>query len=115
MVKRGNLIPMMTIFDAPDALQGLDQRTTTTISSQALLMMNSPIVRKYAEAFAARAGSVQSAYAIALSRNPTSEELSDSTKFVEEQSKSYGPDGTTQALADLCQVLLGLNEFIYID
>ncbi len=53
-VKRSQLVPMMTLFDAPDSLQDIALRPTTMVAPQALLMMNSPIVRGYAEGFAAR-------------------------------------------------------------
>ncbi len=52
-VKRSQLVPMMTLFDAPDSLQDIALRSTTTVAPQALLMMNSPLVRTYAEGFAA--------------------------------------------------------------
>ena len=44
-VKRSQLIPMMTLFDAPDGTVGIEARTNTTIAPQALLLMNNPVVR----------------------------------------------------------------------
>ena len=44
-VKRSKLVPMMQVFDAPEALGGVGQRPTTTIAPQALLLMNNPNVR----------------------------------------------------------------------
>jgi mono/diheme cytochrome c family protein len=127
-VKRSQLIPMMVLFDAPDALQGLDQRTTTTIAPQALLMMNNELVRGCATSFADRvapqtktavANSVCAAYALALARAPSSQEEADSVAFLREQTASYRAEGKRTperlALADFCQVLLELNEFIYVD
>src|SRR5439155_7255972 len=46
-VKRSKLVPSMVLFDAPDALGGMDRRPVTTVAPQALLMMNSEIVRGY--------------------------------------------------------------------
>src|SRR5581483_3216167 len=51
-VKRSKLIPTMVLFDAPEPLQGIEQRTTTTIAPQALLLMNNKLVRDCAEHFA---------------------------------------------------------------
>src|SRR5262249_38278717 len=51
-VKRSKLVPSMVLFDAPDALQGIDRRPTTTVAPQALLLLNSPTVRGYAEGLA---------------------------------------------------------------
>ncbi len=56
---------------------------------------------------------------IAIGREPEAEELKDSAAFVTEQLnqheaalKSNAPE---LALLDFCQVLLCLNEFVYID
>ena len=50
---------------------------------------------------------------------PTADELNDSVQFLQEQTESYRADRRDNprqaALADFCQVLLGLNEFIYVD
>jgi hypothetical protein len=127
-VKRSQLVPMMVLFDAPDGLLGIDQRGTTTIAPQALLLMNNELVRDSADGFASRVASapdrppgdaVRAAYRHALGRAPTQRELADSVAFVAEQAASYRadgkPDAGRRALADFCQVLLGLNEFIYVD
>jgi hypothetical protein len=127
-VKRSQLVPMMVLFDGPDTLQGLEQRVTTTIAPQSLLLMNNAQVRSCAESLAKRVspkeGSpledvVRAAYARALARQPKEGELADSLTFLKEQAASYksaGKDKPEQlALTDFCQALLGLNEFIYID
>ena len=127
-VKRSKLIPMMTVFDAPDALGGIGDRPTTTIAPQALLLMNNPHVRGWAKSMARRIApeakmavedAVKAGYLTALSRPPTKEELEDSTAFVKRQADRYKArgqgDGRELALADFCQVLMGLNEFVYVD
>ena len=53
-VKRSQLIPMMMVLDWPEPLVSIGARPTTTIAPQALLFMNSPQARKYAEGFARR-------------------------------------------------------------
>jgi hypothetical protein len=126
-VKRSQLIPMMVLFDAPDGNQGVEQRPTTTIAPQALLLMNNELVRESARSLAEQVGgpgkspaeATRAAYARALGRRPTPAELADAVAFLEEQSASYREekraDPERQALADFCQVLLGLNEFVYVD
>jgi hypothetical protein len=126
-VKRSQLIPSMVLFDGPDGLQGVEQRTTTTVAPQALLLLNNTAVRASAEAFARRVGgenrplpdSVRLAYATALGRSPRATELADSVRFVEEQTAAYRRDAREGAahlaLADFCQVLTELNEFVYVD
>ncbi len=127
-VKRSKLMPAMVLFDAPDALQGMDRRPVTTVAPQALLMLNGPAVRGYAEGFARRidprddvppADAVRIGYRIALGRDPAATELNDAVAFLRAQIEAYRADRRPvprqEALADFCQVLLGLNEFIYID
>jgi hypothetical protein len=62
---------------------------------------------------------IRRAYVIALSRLPTDAELADAAQFLDEQSKLYAAEGNADrrlsALADFCQVLFGLNEFVYVD
>jgi hypothetical protein len=111
-IKRSRLVPMMTLFDAPDTLQDLALRSNTTVAPQALLMMNSPIVRGYAEGLAKRATAAGSdvqaqlaaAYRIALCRDPSQQELVDAEAFV-----------AGASLADFCQILLSSNEFVYVN
>ena len=127
-VKRSQLVPMMTLFDAPDSLQDLALRSNTTIAPQALLMMNSPLVRGYAEGFAKRVvaasgdklnETVKRAYSVALCRQPTADELADAIGFVGGQIEAYQKIGRANpadvAMADFCQTLLSLNEFVYVD
>src|SRR5262249_57286613 len=53
-VKRSRLVPLMQMFDAPEAIQSVGVRPTTTVATQALAMMNSPFVRQRADKFAQR-------------------------------------------------------------
>jgi hypothetical protein len=115
---------MMLLFDAPDAVQGVGVRSTTTIAPQSLMLMNSPIVREWAVGFARRlepraraslAEAVRLGYQIALGRPPEDAEEGDAIAFVKAQETAYGPGRLEPALADFCQVLMGLNEFIYIE
>jgi hypothetical protein len=89
-------------------------------------MMNNSTVRAAAAKLAAGlAGgrsseqAVRRAYALALGRPPKSVELSDALEFLSEQRSSYReekkPKAEQLALTDFCQVLLGLNEFVYVD
>ncbi len=127
-VKRSKLIPTMLLFDAPDALQGIERRPTTTVAPQALLLMNNPVIRGYAESFARRihpradtplADAVRSGYLATLGRQPSDTELADAVQFIQQETASYQADGQAHArslaLADFCQVLMSLNEFVYID
>ena len=86
-------------------------------------MKRSPFVRGAAQKLAVRvraksdAESIEQAYLIALSRRPSDAERQRMQSFVEQQAQSYGKTAAArdQALTDFCQVLLCLNEFIYVD
>jgi mono/diheme cytochrome c family protein len=127
-IKRSQLVPSMMLFDGPDALQALGQRASTIVAPQALAMLNSPQVQGCARGLAKRLlsqegmtthGAIVRGYLIVLGRPADSEEVADSAAFVARAAESYQAagksDATELALADFCQVLLGLNEFIYID
>jgi mono/diheme cytochrome c family protein len=127
-VKRSQMIPAMQAFDAPEPLVSQGTRPTTTVAPQALLLMNSPHVRSWAAAFAQRlattpepspAEAVARAYTLALNRPPTKSERADAVAFIEEQMLRYQTeqkaDARQLALTDFAQVVLGLNEFIYVD
>jgi hypothetical protein len=125
-VKRSTLIPILQLFDAPDSIQSIGNRDVTTVPPQALAMMNSPLIRQHAEKLAVRiraAGStspeavVQSAYQLTLSRPPEASELEQMTGFITTQAASYGKDANAMnnAVADYCQLMLCLNEFVYFD
>jgi hypothetical protein len=87
------------------------------VPTQALALLNDPFVRKQAGYFAERclaaapadpAGQIRHAYLLALSREPNPTELKEALGFT-------GTNGGKDALIDFCHVLLGLNEFSYID
>jgi len=125
-VKRSKLMPMMQVFDAPEALGGMAERPTTTIAPQALLLMNNPNVRNYAKAFAKRIANqvtpeevVRAGCLIALARSPASDELREGVSFIQQQTDSYQSAGKFNAhelaVADFCQILMCLNEFVYVE
>jgi hypothetical protein len=57
---------------------------------------------------------VRIAYLIALSREPSADELKSNVEFLNRQMAAHG-GSAAKALTDLCDVLLNLNEFLYIN
>ena len=126
-IKRSQLMGSMVAFDAPEPLSSQGARPTTTVAPQALMLMNSPQARTWAEGLAKRASAPASdtpqriarAYALCFGRAPKADEANAALAFVKSQSASYAanqkPEPDTLALADFCQVLLGLNEFVYVN
>jgi hypothetical protein len=124
-VKRSRLLPMLQAFDAPEPIQSVGERSLTTATTQALMMMNSRLVRAQAEKLArivrpATAAdvpqTVEKAYRLALGRRPTDAERQRMTDFIlRGTGAGTGANGLETATADFCQVLLCLNEFLYVD
>jgi len=114
-IKRSQLIPMMMLFDWPEHLVSIGQRPVTTIAPQALMFMNSPQGRDYATAFAKRLPqdapeqTVREAWRLAFGRTPTDAESAASVQFLNQQ-----PDAN-QAIINLCQTILSMNEFVYVE
>jgi hypothetical protein len=127
-VKRSRLIPLMVLFDAPEALTGIALRPATTVAPQALALLNNESLYRCAQALAERVASsdtdaldrvIGMAYRRALGRDPSTEERHLGAQFLAEQTRSYAQNGQTEArrlaLADFCQALLCTNEFIYVE
>jgi mono/diheme cytochrome c family protein len=111
--KRSIRYPMFEAFDQPDMINSCDRRNRSTISPQALLLMNNAFVMRQAKFFAQRvmseagadtADQVERAYQLALARPPREHEKSQAVAFI--QGSPYG-------LVDFCQTLFNLNEFVY--
>ena len=128
-VKRSRLMNFMVAFDAPEPLTSQGARPTTTVAPQALLLMNNPQVRKWAESFARRveteakstntAQLVARACQLALARPPRDSEMQDAVAFINAGIDYYArarkENARMLALTDFCQAVLALNEFVYVD
>jgi len=122
-IKRSKLIPAMMLFDWPEHLVSIGQRASTTIAPQALLFMNSQQGRSCAESLANRVhgkpDEIAQAYRLALGREPSIPEQQLAEAFIRSQSAEYQNAGSANAeqvaLADLCQAILSMNEFVYVD
>jgi len=124
--------PLMQAFDGPDAQASCGRRVTTTVAPQALALLNDGFIRARAIDFAERlvreagpepAARVRLAWRLALGREPSANELETATAFVDAQHRQRTARDAQPleaapeklALADLCQSLFALNEFIYVD
>lgn len=126
-VKRSELLPAMTLFDAPEPTQSIGKRNVTTVPTQALALMNSPFVQQQAEKLFARiktapdaplTSAIDRGYQIAFGRMPTEAVRSRMLAFINQQQSELGgntPETSDKALIEFCHVLLCLNEFVYID
>jgi hypothetical protein len=125
-VKRSRLIPLLQLFNAPDAMQGIASREESTVAPQALALLNSPIIRDLATKLATKVRpnaqttivqAIDQAYQVVLARPATIEETKTMATFVLNQSKSRGTAANAEQLAfrDFCHLLLCTNEFVYVD
>ena len=128
-VRRSRPLAMLHAFDAPVMEVNCERRSSSTVATQALMLMNSHFILDQALRFAARlekeagedpARQVTRAWQLAFNRIPTAVELADALAFLSRQVEHWkAPSGKTpsarQALANLCQALLSANEFLYVD
>lgn len=127
--------PLFQAFDRPDLMVSCSRRPNTTVAPQAMALMNDRFIRATARDFAnvllevetndlsvsANRSSqiVENAYLRALGRPPSSSEIEFASRFIKSQTQvrveRTESDPHAEAVADFCQVLFGLNEFIYVD
>lgn len=128
MVKRSRLVPMMQLFDSPEPLVSVGERPSTTIAPQALHFLNNPHVRAWATSFGRRMAvigeksvpdAIRQGYLATTGRQPSDAELDETKAFLEAQTESYQAAGQAKprelAFADFAQVLMSLNECVYVE
>ena len=126
-VKRSEPISFLQIFDQPEPVQPVGARGVATVPTQSLVMMNSPFVRAAAEGLARRARSLAGAASppelldavitIALGRRATDGERERLLPLLAAREQAAAGDAGRReaALADICHLVLCLNEFVYVD
>ncbi len=122
--KRAVVHPMLSVFDGTNLNESCSVRGITTVTPQVFALLNGKFVHENAQALADRAtkenattsggdgtgantdpaAQVVRAYELALQRPPTRLELLKSVEFLRQRT-----------LAELCLVLLNLNEFVYLE
>jgi mono/diheme cytochrome c family protein len=126
--RRKEIPTVLDSFDLPAMSPNCTERTDSTVSTQALFLMNNAQVHEWAVALARRveseagpgpAAQIETMYWIALSRPPTNEErnlnLSAWTKLTEGPSGSGAETTAFAALTKLCHTVLNSAAFLYID
>ena len=115
-VRRSQLIPVLQLFDAPDAVQGLGARQSTTTAPQSLMMLNNPFVLACVQSLRSRVESIphrsneefiRNGFLLVLGRVETAEEREIALRVV--------GNGEKDQKQDFCQMLVCLNEFFYIE
>jgi mono/diheme cytochrome c family protein len=138
-VRRSQPLAMLHAFDQPVMETNCERRSVSTVASQSLMLMNSDFVLQQSGFLAARirklapadpAAQVQAAWRLTFARQPAPEELQHAVAFLasqtpgppSEQPTTAGAQPVTtaaeqpvDALANLCQILMSTNEFLYVE
>ncbi len=127
--RRKHIPTVLESFDLPQMNPNCLERVDSTVSTQALYLMNNARVHQLANAFAQRirresgddpAAQIESLYWIALNRPPSAEEREALRVARTGLSEAFGNDASVEransrALAKLCHTLLNSAAFLYID
>jgi hypothetical protein len=117
LVRRSDLTDLLRLHDFPDPLAHSATRTPTTTPLQQLFTLNGPLLRQEAAALADRlradmpsggVARVKRAYELLFNRAPTDKEIKLALAFLGDK-----PDA--DAWSRYAHVLLGSNEFLFID
>ncbi len=118
-LRRANLPTMLNLFDFGDATTASGRRNQTTVAPQALFMMNSEFVAERARNLASAvmkegeaASRIRRLYLKILSREPAADEIDAGLTYVSQLRKKR-PEA--DAWFSFSRVLIGSNEFIYVD
>ena len=129
MVQRLHPHPYLSLFNGPDTSASTASRDQSTVSLQALYLLNDPFVHEQASRFAqqieqAAPGTSQRleiAYERAFGRPPVSAEQERATAFLNAYAQQSAREGATpesqrhDAWTALARALFASNEFIYLD
>ena len=120
--------PLFQAFDRPELMTSCSRRHNTTVAPQGLALLNDRFVRAVAGDFASRLLElhgdddqqlVEASFTFSFARSPTERERKASLAFIRSQQdareRRSGANPRQEAVADYCQSLFGLNEFIYVD
>ena len=128
-VIRNNVYDVFQLFDFPDPAVPSGDRATTTVAPQALFLMNSDWVGRLCDSMAEGllkdqpqddSSRVRLLYRIAYGREATAQEIAAALTLLRDidrglQTQQADPTRRQlQVWANLCQVTLAANEFLYI-
>ncbi|MAG93871.1 MAG: hypothetical protein CMJ48_09000 [Planctomycetaceae bacterium] len=129
-VRRSRPLALLDTFDAPRMDPNCNTRASSTVAPQSLMLMNGDFLLKQADELAQRieseagddrAAQVRRAWELAFCRAPQESETNEAIAFLENQTEELkaragkNDKPQHQALTSFCQVLLGTNEFLYVD
>ena len=119
-ISRHSLDGLLRLFDFPDPNLTADKRAVTAVPLQQLFVLNSEFMGKQAKALADRldagegdlAAKVRRAFPLLYARPATDPEVAMAVEFLQSPDETKGRLGKWEQYA---QVLLGANEFLFVD
>jgi Protein of unknown function (DUF1553)/Protein of unknown function (DUF1549)/Planctomycete cytochrome C len=128
-ISRHSLDGLLRLFDFPDPNITSDKRAVTTVPLQQLFVLNSDFMERQAKALATRlngsesddnASRIRRAFLLLFGRPASEEDVQLGLAFLAEKGPGNGEGGTqpSQSLSrweQYAQVLLGSNEFAFVD
>ncbi len=123
-IDRERLENIFRIFDFPSPELSVGARSRTTVPQQALFLFNSPFVLHLAKAIALRVtphsepdAAVAALFRFVLARDPEAEEVRLFGAFLRNRGSrdSMEAGSFEEALAELAQILMLSNEFLFVD
>lgn len=124
--RRTQVVTFLQLFDAPSIVTTCGKRSPSTVPLQSLALLNSEFARNRAKSFArhlaVEAGDdmnkrLDLAFTIACGRLPVADERAACERFLTAQLEIYAneKDPGSRAWANLCQMLLAGNAFLYVE
>ena len=135
-VRRSRPYSVLDTFDAPTPEPNCELRNTSTVTPQALLLMNGEFLLTQADAIAMRVrresgpdvrAQVLRTWRLIFVAEPSERELREALAFVAAQTETFRtaaakdakagtqPEPAQRALATFCQALLSANRFLYVE
>ncbi|HZL34650.1 MAG TPA: PSD1 and planctomycete cytochrome C domain-containing protein [Tepidisphaeraceae bacterium] len=121
--------PFLAVFDGADTNAATPDRPLSTTAIQALFMMNDPLLHEQADKLAVRvglafgddAGRIDYAFRLCLGRHAAPEEIQSGQKYLRAVAGKLSDAGilwdqrNRQALDSYMRVLMGSDEFVFVD
>ncbi len=121
-LRRSNLPTLWMLFDFGDATTPEGKRSPTTVSTQALFVMNSPLVIREARNMATKilaetpkdSKRIEEAYTRILDRRPTPNEVDSGITYIKSLHTKWPDFDELKSWQSFCHALMASNEFIYV-
>jgi hypothetical protein len=126
-VRRSRPLAVLEAFDSALLSPNCEKRNASTVTPQALMLMNSRFIQEQADFFAERIekeggkevrAQVALAWRLAFAAEATKRDIDAAASFIAEQSvrfRAQSKQPERMALTNFCQALLSANQFLYVD